>query len=158
MTLIFCRKIIKVRFAYALAAAFCLGLISTAIVGAGGAQELDTVFELSGVWLTLMLTYFALAFGFWVFLNLNRTSLRLRMLQEILHAKHSMTRAALLSRYTPEEFLRIRLIRLDQSGDLVIKDGCYSLGSRKLLYIDNFMNAVRALIFAGTVRDRAADR
>jgi hypothetical protein len=105
---------------------------------------------LTGLWLTSATTYIALAFGFWAFLNLNMTSLRIRMLREMLHAKRNMTRAELLDRYSPDEFLRRRLARLERSGQLMIKDGGYSLRSRNLLYASYCVNFLRSLVFAGT--------
>src|SRR5262245_23368929 len=106
----------------------------------------------ASVWFLLALTCAALAVAFWAFLNLNVTSLRIRMLRELLHSDHGMTRAELFDRYSAEEFLRRRLARLERSGDFALVDGHYSIGSRKLLYVDHCLKILRAVIFAGTAR------
>jgi hypothetical protein len=123
-----------------------------AVVAAANMPATTYTTDLGGLWATLVLTYVALAFGFWAFLNLNMTSLRIRMLRELLHSRSGMSRAELFDRYSTEEFLRRRLTRLERSGDLALVDGRYRLGSQKLLYVDRCLKILRAAIFAGTAR------
>ena len=151
---ILCRKVFGVRTGYALACGFLLGLFTTAAVVAANVPVSISAADLAGLAATLTLTYFSLAFGFWAFLNLNMTSLRIRMLRELLHSEDGMARAELLARYSPEEFLRRRLARLERSGDLALSDGHYTLGSRKLLYVDYCLKFLRAVVFAGAARKR----
>jgi hypothetical protein len=149
LTHILCRKVIGLRTGYALVCGFLLGLsVMAAIVAANRPEAVSTV-DLAGLWATLGLTYVALAFGFWAFLNLNMTSLRIRMLRELLHYDSGMSRAELFGRYSAEEFLRRRLARLERSRDLALSHGQYSVGSRKLLYVDYCLKMLRAVIFAG---------
>ena len=145
---ILCSKILKLHIAQALICGFLFGLLSTALVISNVPASASSI-ELIGLWLTSVVTYIALAFGFWAFLNLNMTSLRIRMLREMLHVERSMTQAELLDRYSPDEFLRRRLARLEHSGQLLIKDGGYSLRSRNLLYASYCVDALRSFIFAG---------
>jgi hypothetical protein len=147
---ILCSRLLKLHIARALICGFLFGFLFTAILVASNGPPLASAGELTGLWLTSATTYIALAFGFWAFLNLNMTSLRIRMLREMLHAKRNMTRAELLDRYSPDEFLRRRLARLERSGQLMIKDGGYSLRSRNLLYASYCVNFLRSLVFAGT--------
>jgi len=49
---------------------------------------------------TAILTYLPLACGYWTFLNLNITSLRVRMLREILDHGGAISRSELLASYT----------------------------------------------------------
>jgi hypothetical protein len=152
LTHILCRKVFGLRTGYALVCGFFLGLSVVAVVVAATLPAAISTGDLAGLWAALGLTYVALAFGFWAFLNLNMTSLRIRMLRELLHSEQGMARAELLDRYSPEEFLRRRLVRLECSGDLALSDGQYSLGSRKLLYVDYCLKLLRAVIFARSVR------
>ena len=106
--------------AHALVCGFLLGLFVMAVIVAASVPAAISTGDLAGLWVTLGLTYVALAFGFWAFLNLNMTSLRIRMLRELLHSERGMARAELLGRYSPEEFLRRRIARLERSGDLAL--------------------------------------
>ncbi len=146
------RKVFGIRTGFALVCGFLLGLFIAAVVVATNVPAAISTGDLAGLWATLGLTYVALAFGFWAFLNLNMTSLRIRMLRELLRSEHGMARAELFDRYSPEEFLRRRLARLERSGDLGLFDGHYSVRSRKLLYVDNCLKVLRAVIFAGAGR------
>ena len=152
LTYILCRKVFGVRTGYALVCGILLGLFTMVVIVAVHAPASASAADSAGLWVVLGLTYVALAFGFWAFLNLNVTSLRIRMLRELLHSEHGMTRAELFDRYSAEEFLRRRLARLERSGDFALVDGHYSIGSRKLLYVDHCLKILRAVIFAGTAR------
>jgi len=149
---ILCRKVFGVRTGPALVCGFLLGLFIAAAIVAANVPPAISAADLAGLWATLGLTYVALAFGFWAFLNLNMTSLRIRMLRELLRSEHGMARAELFDRYSPEEFLRRRLVRLERSGDLALFDGHYSVRSRKLLYVDNCLKVLRVIIFSGAGR------
>jgi hypothetical protein len=150
LTHILCRQVPGLRTGHALVCGFLLGLFVMAAIVAANLPATASLADLAGLWSTLGLTYVALAFGFWAFLNLNMTSLRIRMLRELLHSERGMARAELFDRYSAEEFLRRRVARLERSGDLALVDGHYSLGSRKLLYVDLCLKFSRAVIFGGT--------
>jgi hypothetical protein len=152
LTHILCRKAFGLRTGYALVCGFLLGLAVMAAIVAANLPAAASLADLAGLWSTLGLTYIALAFGFWAFLNLNMTSLRIRMLRELLHSEYGMARAELFGRYSAEEFLRRRIARLERSGDLALVDGHYSLRSRRLLYVDLCLKFLRAVILAGTAR------
>jgi hypothetical protein len=152
LTYILCRKVFGLRTGYALVCGFLLGLAVMAAIVVANLPAATSVADLAGLWSTLGLTYIALAFGFWAFLNLNMTSLRIRILRELLHSEHGMARAELFERYSAEEFLRRRVARLERSGDLALIDGRCSLGSRKLLYVDLCLKFLRDVILAGTAR------
>lgn len=152
LTHILCRKAFGFRTGYALVCGFFLGLSVMAVVVAGNLPAAISTGDLAGLWTALGLTYVALAFGFWAFLNLNMTSLRIRMLRELLHSDKGMSRAELFGRYSAEEFLRRRLARLERSGDLAPFEGQYSLGSRKLIFVDYCLRFFRAVIFGRATR------
>lgn len=78
--------------------------------------------------LFLMNTATALALGFcyWNFLNLNMTSLRIRMLKELWRAPSgSLLSAELLAMYHPQEMLDRRLKRLAAKKQIRLENGRY---------------------------------
>ena len=105
LTHILCRKVFGLRTGYALICGFLLGLFVMAVVVAANLPAAISTGDLAGLWATLGLTYVTLAFGFWAFLNLNMTSLRIRMLRELLHSEHGMARAELFGRYSARRVL-----------------------------------------------------
>ena len=78
---ILCRKVFGLRTGYALVCGFFLGLVIMAVVAAANRPTAISTGDLAGLWATLGMNYVALEFGFWAFLNLNVTSLRIRMLR-----------------------------------------------------------------------------
>lgn len=98
-------------------------------------------------WAILIMTYWALAFGYWVFLNLNLTSIRIRLIRELLKRPNGTSRAEILLRYSAEEFLERRLSRLrDSSKQFSYVDGRWRLRKHTLLYAARVIGALRALI------------
>ena len=106
--------------------------------GAGG--------DFLDVWLLGATTYLALSFGFWVFLNLNITSLRIRILRELYRAGGSVALADLLGLYSPAERLQRRIDRLERGGQLVRIGDRWRLGSWQVLLIARCMEALRSLV------------
>lgn len=123
--------------------ALTLAVVSLGLTKAPGATDgfVDT-------WLLGVATYFALAFGFWAFLNLNITSLRIRILRELLRAGGSIALSDMPAVYTPAERLNRRLERLAKGGQITCEDGRWLLRSWQVLAIARGVKALRGLIFS----------
>jgi hypothetical protein len=102
--------------------------------------------EILDAWVVGMVTYTALAFGFWVFLNLNITSLRIRILRQALRAGGNIALADLLDLYSPAERLHRRLERLRRAGQLECVDGRWQLRSWQYLVVVRSVGAFRRLV------------
>jgi hypothetical protein len=105
-------------------------------------------------WLLGVATYLALAFGFWTFLNLNITSMRIRILRELLRAGGRMALSDLAVFYTPAERLRRRLERLEKGRQIMREDGRWLLRSWQVLAIARCVEALRNLLYPGRRCDR----
>jgi hypothetical protein len=134
------------RIGKAMIASMLFGLATAVATAALGSTSWGRSSEAIADWGTLLITYSALSFGFWAFLNLNATSLRVRMLREMLHAGGTMTRAELLQRYPPEEFLSRRLGRLQRNGQMTLYEGRWRIRLTTLLRIARCMAFLRAII------------
>lgn len=91
-----------------------------------------------------LLTFFSLCFCFWAFLNLNLTSLRIRLLHE-LNSGLQLTTENLLQKYSPTELIKRRIDRLKLSGQIKQENNNWILNSRKLLifvYVSSFLRNV----------------
>jgi hypothetical protein len=93
-----------------------------------------------------ILTYLCFAFCFWVFLNLNLTSLRIRIVRHLFHKNGSATLADLLVSYSDSERFERRISRLAKGGQIEMVDGRWKLRSSVLLNIGRSIELIRVLM------------
>lgn len=110
---------------------------------------------LFSVWNTLsmedgfvsILTYLALSFCYFAFLNLNMTSLRIRIARELLNANEKGLNAEILLQcYSPLELINRRIKRLEETGQIAKLNGKLILQSRKLIIFVYVSSALRRLL------------
>ena len=89
-------------------------------------------------------TYTALAWGYFHFVNLCIASLRIRVLEEVLEQGGATTARHLLAHYNDDQLIAARIDRLVTGGHLRINDGCYVIGKPYFLWT--------AMMFAGLRR------
>ena len=77
------------------------------------------------------ISYVALAYSYFHFVNANIASLRIRILQEIIDSAGGLTEEGVLYRYNAEQMLDKRIERLVNSNQLVEKQGTYYLGRNR---------------------------
>jgi hypothetical protein len=92
-------------------------------------------------------TYFALAFGYFNFVNLTIASLRIRLLEELNDAGGSISEAALLAEYNTENMMNTRFDRLLRGGHLLERDGRFFTGNRRFLFVARIYDLIRRLVF-----------
>lgn len=142
------------RLAVAILGGFGSGLAATIAATFVALAGVPAAGPAAAMWLVAVATYLALSFCFWAFLNLNITSLRIRMLREILRSSEGISRSDLTARYSADEFLRRRLDRLAQGKQLSFAGDRWRLESRTLLVLARFLAAVRFLVLSDAERRR----
>ena len=120
--------------------------VAIAAVALGRAEAPGVPGGFIDTWLLGGATYLALAFGFWAFLNLNITSMRIRLLRQLLRAGGRMPLSDMAVFYTPAERLRRRLERLEKGGQIMCEDGRWRLRSWQALAIARCVEAWRGFI------------
>jgi hypothetical protein len=137
----------RTNLAASIIAGALLGLAATCAVLQLGLAKSAPVVGIADVWCVGLLTYLALACGFLAFLNLNVTSLRIRMLRTVLgDGDGGMSMTTLEAQYTPAERLHRRLARL-QSGGQIRRDGDrWRISSRQLLFVARLIDGLRRLV------------
>jgi hypothetical protein len=128
--------------------------VTLAVIALGRAGAPGATGGFVDIWLLGVATYLALAFGFWAFLNLNITSMRIRILRELLRAGGRLALSDMAVSYTPAERLRRRLKRLETGGQITLENGRWLLGSWQVLAIARGVEALRSLLFPDGRRDR----
>ena len=126
--------------------------ITLAVIALGRAGTRGATDGFVDTWALGVATYLALAFGFWAFLNLNITSMRIRILRELLRAGGHMALSDMAVFYTPAERLRRRLERLEKGGQIKREDGRWLLGSWQVLAIAHCVEALRGFVLPGRGR------
>jgi hypothetical protein len=131
------------------------GLTATlAFIALGRAETPSATGGFVDTWLLGVATYLALAFGFWAFLNLNITSMRIRILRVLLRAGGRMALSDMAVFYTPAERLRRRLERLEKASQIMREDGRWVLRFRHVLVVARCVEALRSVLFPGRHHDR----
>jgi len=93
-----------------------------------------------------LLTYGALGYCYFHFINLGETARRIRILREFYEAGGVLSRSELLQRYNAEEMVAHRLNRMLANGQIVERDGNYYIGKPTLLLIANMIAFMKRLI------------
>lgn len=126
-------------------------LVQVALLATAPARDLPQGFALS---LANVMIYMALAYIYMSFTNSGMSSLRVRMLQEIA-AEEGIPEPELLKRYNVETMGRMRLERLDRSGQVRREGDRYVLTKRSILIFSQYENVIRfALLGEGSVDQR----
>lgn len=104
-----------------------------------------------------ILTYFSLSFCYWGFLNLNRTSLRIRILRELLDIEsNGVNKEVLLDIYSPEELIHVRLRRMSNAGKISKIGDKWKINrpqSNNLLILALFLEILRTIIIPKKLRN-----
>ena len=90
-----------------------------------------------------------LSFCFWTFLNLNITSLRIRVIRELLQAGGAIAVVELLASYSDAERLQRRLARLLNGRQIELVDGNWRLRSSLILIIARCIDVNRTIMGLG---------
>jgi hypothetical protein len=143
---IWCRFTAKTPYKSLAGGAFIGGfvtiIISTATLAkmSAGAQDWIGQLMLNG------LTYFALMFCYFNFVNLNIASLRIRMLAELADRGGHMPVQTLLDEYNTNSVMSLRIQRLVTGGHLIERDGRYFKGRLKFLLIGRTFDVMRWIV------------
>jgi hypothetical protein len=123
------------------------GALVTLIQAALNLSQAATLADAIAVWPVVILSYLGLCYNYWVFINLNITSLRIRTLRDLLQQSDGVPLSQLTAQYSVEEMLQRRLERLENGKQIAYVDGRWSLVSGDLLLIlHRTLGIMRAVI------------
>jgi hypothetical protein len=92
------------------------------------------------------ITYVAMAYGYFHFVNLGETARRVRIIRELWESPDGLSVNELLRRYNASEILRIRLQRMINNGQLKERDGRYYIGNPIMLYMAKAMVMMKIVL------------
>jgi len=122
-------------------------LVAMAVSGWAVATMAISLQDRLGYLVLNLLTYLALAFGYFNFVNLTVASLRIRLLEEIRASDGALSADALGAAYNSREVVAIRLQRLVQGGHLVEKNGRLHSGRLPFLIVARIFDGLHWFIF-----------
>lgn len=94
-----------------------------------------------------ILTYGALTYCYFHFINLGETARRIRIMMEIYDSgTQGLTLDEILERYNAREIIEKRFKRLLDSGQVVLKDGHYFIGSPVMLLMSRAIQTVKIIL------------
>ena len=142
------------------------GLLRSEVAGfAGGSLFLSYLglyiffsFRLSlsdylGFFLSHMVTYSALGYCYFHFLNLGETARRIRILREFYDSKEGLSYEQLLQHYNAKMMLEVRMQRLLDSHQIEFKQGRYYIRSPLVLVFSMIVVKMKKLLFGRNYMD-----
>lgn len=131
------------------------GVISSVILGAIGGEIfflfivcfLDLRSGTLGKYIFLgQIAYLCTAFCYFAFINLNTTSVRIRILEELRSVGGQAPLKTIMDIYGSREIVKTRLNRMTFAGLLFEDNGRYYIGKKYPLLVARFMDSLRAFL------------
>jgi hypothetical protein len=119
-----------------------LAMTTAAVWGASRRMEIRASDQVGYVLLDI-LTYLALAFGYFNFVNLTVASLRIRLLEELNMHGGELARHLLVEKHSSRNVAALRIERLLDGGHLVERNGRVFSGKPWFLMVARFFDALR---------------
>ena len=134
---------------------FLRAVIESFIFGLGGLLLMETFLlcskvntgeNIPTVLLVNIPTYIALSYCSFNFANLGQSSIRIRIYSEIAATPNGIQIEQIAKEYNEQSLIQMRLLRLTESGDLVLKNGFYQIGRQRFIQISNFIFMLKKFI------------
>ena len=151
-----CRLIKSVGLLQSVVGGFVIGFATVMACGiAWYLTAMPDVMELMGQSALNLLTYVALGYGYFHFINLGETARRIRILRELLESKNGLTLEAILERYNAADIVAARLQRMIRNRQIVLHDGRFYMRKSLLLYMGKTINGLKRVLLR---RDIVCDK
>jgi len=105
-----------------------------------------TTWQAIGVFLTNLLTYTALGYCYFHFINLGETARRVRILREIYDSNNGLSIDEILARYNAKIILQYRIDRLIRKRQAILNSGKFKIDNPTVLYMAKIIKLFK-LIF-----------
>lgn len=92
------------------------------------------------------MTYIALGYCYFHFINLGETARRIRIVRELWESEDGLSMDELLKRYNASEIINARLQRMMSKKQIVLRDGRYYIGKPIMLYISKAIVMMKLIL------------
>ncbi|MDD5465380.1 MAG: hypothetical protein PHP73_03450 [Candidatus Omnitrophica bacterium] len=93
-----------------------------------------------------LIIYFCLSYCYFNFINMGETARRIRLLRELGEAPAGLTKGDILKRYNAQEIINIRINRLMNNSQIVLRNGRYYVGSPVMLFISKAIVLMKLVV------------
>jgi len=93
-----------------------------------------------------LIIYACFSYCYFTFINMGETARRIRLLRELYDAPFGLTGEEILKRYNAEEVINIRMNRLLNNGQIVLRNGRYYIGSPIMLLISRMIVFMKIIV------------
>jgi len=115
---------------------FVIGFATVMACGIAWYQTaMPDIMELMGQSALNLLTYVALGYCYFHFVNLGETARRIRILRELQESKNGLTLEGILERYNAFSIINARLQRMISKKQIVLQEGRFYIGNPMMLYM-----------------------
>lgn len=105
-----------------------------------------TIWHIIGIFLANLLTYVALGYCYFHFINLGETARRVRILREIYDSKDGLSIEEVLARYNAKDIIQLRMNRLLVNAQVILDRGKYTIGNPMMLYITRIILLLKLIV------------
>ena len=123
---------------------FVAGLLSLTAIESGIAIKHGPDVFLA---LANLITYVALCYGYFHFLNLGETGRRIRLLMELREHPDGIAEDGILALYNANEIIEKRIGRLRRKDQIILKNGRYSVAKSQVLYMSRILDGLKLVLF-----------
>jgi hypothetical protein len=120
-----------------------LGVLNSAFLG----FILGFVIVCRAASLECFVTYVALSYCYFHFINMGETARRVRILAELRDSKEGLSEKEILERYNSKEIVEKRITRLVKNRQVVIRDNKYYIAAPVMLFASKIMLAFKFILF-----------
>lgn len=120
---------------------FAVGAISLLAIELYSSNHISSV-------LVNIITYSALGYCYFHFVNLGETARRIRLIMELVDLESGLSVEEILQRYNAKEIVTRRLGRLIKNGQIICKNNRYYIGSPLMLLISRLILSLKIIILS----------
>ena len=119
---------------------FAAGVVMVCAIEAHSALNHPRLpYDESGIFLMNLLTYSALGYCYFHFVNLGETARRVRILREVYDSPNGLKIEEILARYNAKSIIQYRMDRLLNNGQVIVDNGRYIIGNPSMLLFSRIL-------------------
>jgi len=93
-----------------------------------------------------VITYSALGYGYFHFINLGETARRIRILRELYNSQNGLSLEGILTKYNAQKILSRRMNRLLNNNQVVCRNGRYYINNPTMLIMAKIIVAMKLIV------------
>jgi hypothetical protein len=140
----FCSKLSLLK---SIVLGFAAGVVMVCVIEPGSLFDHPrSRYDNLGAFLVNLLTYSALGYCYFHFVNLGETARRVRILRELYDSPNGLRVEEILARYNARSIIRYRMDRLRGNGQVIVDNGRYVIGNPSMLLFSRILMFLKLML------------